>query len=110
MNSQQAKVNVEELREAVRQAFQQVAPIPQTDTTWWTDLFDEPTQSISSEIQQSEINVEQLRKSVHQAFSKVASIPQTDTSWWTTLFGDDTQPRSDQTIEMPAYEEPSKVA
>lgn len=107
MKSQQAKVNVEELREAVRQAFQKVAPVPQTDTTWWTDLFAEQTQS-TGETPQTEIDVEELRKSVRQAFSKVASIPQTDTSWWTTLFG--AQPRSDQTIEMPAYEEPSKAA
>lgn len=110
MKSQQAKVNVEELCEAARQAFQQVAPVPQTDTTWWTDLFAEPTQSISIETQQAEVNVEELRKSVRQAFSKVSSIPQTDTSWWTTLFGDDVQSRSDQTIEMPAYKEPSKAA
>ena len=110
MKSQQAKVNVEELRQAVHQAFQQVAPIPQTDTRWWTDLFSEATQSVSGETQQSDVSVEELRKSVRQAFSKVASIPQTDTTWWTSLFGENVQAAGDATIEMPAYEEHTNAA
>ena len=104
MNTQQ-EIAVQELREAVGQAFQKVAPIPQTDTSWWTTLFGEATQAVSSETQQTDVNVEELRASVREAFSTVASIPQTDTTWWTTLFGDDTRVYTDKTLEMPAYEE-----
>lgn len=109
MNAQ-PETSVEELRVAVRQAFQKVAPVPQSDTSWWTTLFGEATQAKGEETPQADVNIEELRNAVREAFSKVASIPQADTSWWTDLFGEEAQFRSDVTVELPAYKVGPKAA